>query len=96
MVKLGRRLFLGEAMFYFNQILHAVDYLHTLPTPVIHKDIKGEISLSIQGSIFLFSTESSAMQVSLMVYFPGYKFGLPGQKGRIIERLVIIVCNLSI
>lgn len=42
MEKLGRRLFLGEAMFYFNQILHAVDYLHTLPTPVIHKDIKAK------------------------------------------------------
>ena len=64
MEKLGRRLFLGEAMFYFNQVLHAVDYLHTLPTPVIHKDIKGEISFSIQGSIFLFLTESSARQVS--------------------------------
>ena len=54
MEKLGRRLFLGEAMFYFNQVLHAVDYLHTLPTPVIHKDIKGEISFNIQGSIFIF------------------------------------------
>lgn len=54
MEKLGRRLFLGEAMFYFNQVLHSVDYLHTLPTPVIHKDIKGEICFGIQGSIFFF------------------------------------------
>ena len=89
MNNLGRRLFLGEAMFYFNQVLHAVDYLHTLPTPVIHKDIKGEICFIIQGSIFLFLSESSARQVSLMAYFPGYKFRFPGQKGRIIGRMVI-------
>ena len=37
-----RRLSLTEAMFYWVQILDAVDYLHNLPVPVIHKDIKGK------------------------------------------------------
>ena len=52
MENLGRRLFLREAMFYFNQVLHAVDYLHNLPTPVIHKDIKGENSFSILAKFY--------------------------------------------
>ena len=42
MEEMGRRLSLNEAMFYWVQILDAVDYLHNLPVPVIHKDIKGK------------------------------------------------------
>lgn len=42
MEKMKRRLSLNEAMFYWLQILDAVDYLHNLPVPVIHKDIKGK------------------------------------------------------
>lgn len=42
MEKMQRRLSLNEAMFYWLQILDAVDYLHNLPVPVIHKDIKGK------------------------------------------------------
>lgn len=37
-----RRLTVDEAMFYWLQIHDAVEYLHNLPEPVIHKDIKGE------------------------------------------------------
>ena len=40
MEKMQRRLTLNEAMFYWLQMLDAVDYLHNLPVPVIHKDIK--------------------------------------------------------
>ena len=42
MEEMQRRLSLNEAMFYWLQILDAVDYLHNLPVPVIHKDIKGK------------------------------------------------------
>lgn len=39
---LKRRLTCGEAMYYWLQILAAVDYLHNLEVPIIHKDIKGK------------------------------------------------------
>lgn len=42
MEKMQRRLLVDEALFYWLQILDAVDYLHNLPVPVIHKDIKGK------------------------------------------------------
>lgn len=38
---LKRRLTCEEAMYYWLQILAAVDYLHNLEVPIIHKDIKG-------------------------------------------------------
>ena len=41
METLGRRLTVDEAMFYWLQILDAVEYLHNLKVPLIHKDIKG-------------------------------------------------------
>ena len=40
--EMQRRLSLNEAMFYWLQIVDAVDYLHNLRVPVIHKDIKGK------------------------------------------------------
>ena len=42
---LKRRLSVGEAMFFWPQVVKGVSYLHSLPTPVIHKDIKGKISV---------------------------------------------------
>ena len=42
METLQRRLTVEEAIFYWLQVLDAVNYLHNLPVPVIHKDIKGK------------------------------------------------------
>lgn len=39
---LKRRLTVEEAMFYWLQIVAAVDYLHNLKVPIIHKDIKSK------------------------------------------------------
>jgi len=40
---LKRRLSVEEAMFVWPQVVYAVDYLHSLKVPVIHKDIKGKL-----------------------------------------------------
>lgn len=51
MEKMQRRLSLNEAMFYWLQILDAVDYLHNLSVPVIHKDIKAKnVLLTAEGA----------------------------------------------
>jgi len=41
--RLKRRLSVEEAMFVWPQVVDAVNYLHSLPEPVIHKDIKGKL-----------------------------------------------------
>ncbi|PFX11209.1 MAP kinase kinase kinase SSK2, partial [Stylophora pistillata] len=45
------RLDVEKAMFYWLQMLTAVDYLHNLKIPVIHKDIKAKnVLLTAEGS----------------------------------------------
>ncbi|KAL9982084.1 hypothetical protein ACROYT_G010878 [Oculina patagonica] len=51
MEAMQRRLTVDEAMFYWLQIHDAVEYLHNLPEPVIHKDIKAKnVLLTAEGS----------------------------------------------
>lgn len=46
-----------------------------------------------QGSIFIFFSESSAMQVSLMVYLPSYNLGCPEKIAELYKRKVKKLCG---
>lgn len=51
LAKKGERIELYEAMFYWTQTLSALQFMHHLHIPVIHKDIKAEnILLTIQDN----------------------------------------------
>ena len=45
-----------------------------------------------QGSIFIFFSETSAMQVSLMVYLPSYNLGCPEKIAELYKQTVKKLC----
>ena len=47
-----------------------------------------------QGSIFIFFSESSARQVSLMVYLLGYNLGCPDKSAELYKRMVKKLCAI--
>ena len=62
-----------------EDVIISRDYSASLNSIVLHfycvKDL--QFGCLLQGSIFTFLSESSAGQVSLMVYLPGYNLGWP-------------------
>lgn len=55
------RLDVEKAMFYWLQMLTAVDYLHNLKIPVIHKDIKGKNILTTIALELIFFRNSVSL-----------------------------------
>ena len=67
----------SEHAMHREDVVISRDYSASLNSIVLHdycfKDL--QFGCLLQGSIFIFLSESSAGQVSLMVYLPGYNLG---------------------
>ena len=67
----------SEHAMHREDVIISGDYSASLNSIILHdycvKDL--QFGCLLQGSIFIFLSESSTGQVSLMVYLPGYNFG---------------------